>query len=164
MQNRPAIARFRPPLPATGSVVGLSVFTVGGVVAPGQTLMEIVPENKALIVQARIKPTDADDAFQGQRAQVRFSSVEDRTLPLLNGRVRTVSADSFTDEKTGLSYFTAQIEVPPPELSKMRGSLGRGQLRPGLPVEIVLPTRKRTALQYIIDPRTSQLWRSGREP
>lgn len=150
--------------PATGSVVGLSVFTVGGVVAPGQTLMEIVPENKALIVQARIKPTDADDAFQGQRAQVRFSSVEDRTLPLLNGKVRTVSADSFTDEKTGLSYFTAQIEVPASELDKVRGSLGRGQLRPGLPVEIVLPTRKRTALQYIIDPLTSQLWRSGREP
>lgn len=150
--------------PATGSVVGLSVFTVGGVVAPGQTLMEVVPENKALIIQARINPADADDAFQGQRAQVRFSSVEDRTLPLLNGRVRTVSADSFTDDKTGLSYFTAQIEVPPSELSKVRGSLGRGQLRPGLPVEIVLPTRKRTALQYIIEPLTSHLWRSMREP
>ena len=149
---------------ATGSVVGLSVFTVGGVVAPGQTLMEIVPENKALIIQARINPTDADDAFQGQRAQVRFSSVEDRTLPLLNGKVRTVSADSFTDDKTGLSYFTAQIEVPPSELSKVRGSLGRGQLRPGLPVEIVLPTRKRTALQYIVEPLTSHLWRSMREP
>ena len=95
---------------------------------------------------------------------MRFSSVEDRTLPLLNGKVRTVSADSFTDDKTGLSYFTAQIEVPPSELSKVRGSLGRGQLRPGLPVEIVLPTRKRTALQYIVEPLTSQLWRSMREP
>src|SRR5688500_10086393 len=130
---------------ATGSVVGVSVFTVGGVVAPGQTLMEIVPENKALIIRARINPADADDAYQGQRAQVRFTSVQDRTLPLLSGKVRTVSADSFTDEATGMGYFSAEIEVPPSELQKVRGSLGQGQLRPGLPVEIVLPTRKRTA-------------------
>jgi multidrug efflux pump subunit AcrA (membrane-fusion protein) len=148
---------------ATGSVVGLSIFTVGGVVAPGQTLMEIVPENKALIIRARINPADADDAYQGQRAQVRFTSVQDRTLPLLSGKVRTVSADSFTDDATGMSYFSAEIEVPPSELEKVRGSLGRGQLRPGLPVEIVLPTRKRTALQYILEPLTSHLWRSLRE-
>lgn len=148
---------------ATGSVVGLSVFTVGGVVAPGQTLMEIVPENKALIIRARINPADADDAYRGQHAQVRFSSVQDRTLPLLSGKVRTVSADSFTDEATGMSYFSAEIEVPPSELERVRGSLGRGQLRPGLPVEIVLPTRKRTALQYIIEPLTAHLWRSLRE-
>jgi multidrug efflux pump subunit AcrA (membrane-fusion protein) len=125
--------------------------------------MEIVPENKALIIQAKISPNDADDAYQGQVAQVRFSSVEDRTLPLLTGKVLNVSADSITDEKTGLSYFTAQIEVAQAELNRVRGSLGKGQLRPGLPVEIVLPTRKRTALQYIIEPLTNNLWRSMRE-
>jgi multidrug efflux pump subunit AcrA (membrane-fusion protein) len=132
-------------------------------VAPGQTLMEIVPDDKALVIRARINPADADDAFQGQRAQVRFSSVQDRTLPLLSGEVRTVSADSFTDDATGLSFFSAEIEIPLSELAKVRGSLGQGQLRPGLPVEIVLPTRKRTALQYILEPLTAHLWRSLRE-
>jgi HlyD family type I secretion membrane fusion protein len=150
--------------PASGSVVGLSVFTVGGVVAPGQTLLEIVPEDKALVIQAKIRPTDADDAFKGQRAQVRFSGVEDRTLPLLSGQVRTVSADSFTDQATGMSYFSVEIEVPPLELEKIRGLLGQGELRPGLPVEVVLPTRRRTALQYMVEPLTAHLWRAFREP
>jgi HlyD family secretion protein len=149
--------------PASGQVVGLSVFTVGGVVAPGQTLMDIVPEDKMLVVQAQVDPRGADDVFQGQPAQVRFSSVEDRTLPLLTGRVRTISADSFTDENTGRTYFTAEVEVPPTELEKVRSVLGQGKLRPGLPVEVVLAIRERTALQYILEPLYGQFWRSLRE-
>ena len=149
--------------PASGQVVGLSVFTVGGVVAPGQTLMDIVPENRMLIVQAQVDPRGADDVFAGQEAQVRFSSVEDRTLPLLKGTVRTISADSFTDENTGRTFFRAEIEVGPAELEKVRGVLGRGELRPGLPVEVVMAIRKRTALQYMLEPLTGQFWRSFRE-
>jgi HlyD family secretion protein len=149
--------------PASGQVVGLTVFTVGGVVAPGQTLMEIVPDNKNLVIQAQVSPQDADDVFQGQVAQVRFSGVHDRTLPLLTGRVRMISADSFTDEKTDRSYFRSEIEVPEAELQLVRGALGRGQLRPGLPVEVVLNVRKRTALQYLLEPLTDNFWRSLRE-
>lgn len=149
--------------PASGQVVGLSVFTVGGVVAPGQTLMEIVPDDKKLVIQAQVDPRGADDVFQGQDAQVRFSSVEDRTLPLLSGKVRTISADSFTDENSGRSYFRAEVEVSPSELDKVRGVLGQGKLRPGLPVEVVMASRKRTALQYILEPLYSQFWRSLRE-
>jgi HlyD family secretion protein len=63
-----------------------------------------------------------------------------------------ISADSFTDEKTGRSFFRAEIEVPTPELGQVRSVLGRGQLRPGLPVEVVLSVRKRTALKYLLDP------------
>jgi len=149
--------------PATGQVVGLSVFTVGGVVASGQTLMDIVPDGKSLIIQAQLRPTDADDVFQGQTAQVRFVSVHNRSLPLFKGTVSTVSADSFKDDKTGMSYFRAQIVVPESELNRVRSVLGNGELRPGLPVEIVLTVRKRTALEYIFDPLTSALWRSGHE-
>jgi HlyD family type I secretion membrane fusion protein len=149
--------------PATGQVVGLTVFTVGGVVSPGQTLMEVVPANKHLVIQAQVDPRGADDVYQGQEAQVRFTSVDDRTLPLLSGRVRTISADSFTDEKTGLSYFRAEVEVSPAELQKVSGALGRGKLRPGLPVEVVLSVRKRTALQYLLDPLNAHFWRSFRE-
>lgn len=160
---REQLQRSRVKAPATGRVVGLSVFTVGGVVSPGQTLMEIVPENKNLVIQAQVNPTDADDVFQGQEAQVRFASVNDRTLPLLTGTVRTISADSFTDENTGRTYFRAEIEVSPKQLDRVRDSLGQGELRPGLPVDVVLSVRKRTALQYILEPFTSSFWRALRE-
>jgi HlyD family secretion protein len=149
--------------PATGQVVGLQVFTVGGVVAPGQKLMDIVPDGRELIIQAQLKPTDADDVFAGQKAQVRFLSVHNRSLPLFTGTVRTVSADSFTDEKTGRSYFRTEIVVPEAELNRIRAILGQGQLRPGLPVEAVLTVRKRTALQYLLEPLTGAIWRSGHE-
>jgi HlyD family type I secretion membrane fusion protein len=149
--------------PATGQVVGLTVFTVGGVVAPGQKLMDIVPDGKELVIQAQLKPSDADDVYAGQSAQVRFVSVHNKSLPIFSGHVRTISADSFTDEKTGRSYFRAEIVVPEGELNHVRSVLGNGELRPGLPVDTVLTVRKRTALQYILEPLTSRLWRSGHE-
>ena len=154
-------ARLR--APASGQVVGLSVFTVGGVVSPGQTLMEIVPDNRNLVIQAQVSPADADDVFPRQPAQVRFTSVHDRTLPLLTGTVRTISADRLKDESSGLSYFVAEVEIPQSELDKVQGSLGRGQLRPGLPVEVVLTSRKRTALDYLLEPLTTYFWSSLRE-
>jgi HlyD family secretion protein len=140
--------------PATGRVVGLTVFTVGGVVPPGQTLMDIVPDHKTLVIQAQVSPQDADDVYPGQVAQVRFESVRDRSLPLIPGTVKTISADRFTDEKTGHAYFRAEIEVQPAELKRIQGLLGRGQLRPGLPVDAMLSVRKRSALEYILDPLT----------
>jgi len=149
--------------PATGQVVGLTVFTVGGVVAPGQTLMEIVPGDRKLVIQASVDPRGADDVYPGQEARVRFSSVDDSAVPLLSGRVRTISADSFTDEVTGRSFFRAEVEVSPAELDEVRGILGNGTLRSGLPVEVVLAVRKRTALQYMLEPLYSHFWRSFRE-
>jgi HlyD family secretion protein len=149
--------------PATGQVVGLQVFTVGGVVAPGQKLMDIVPDGKELVIQAQLSPTDADDVYRGQKAQIRFASVHNRTLPLFTGTVRTVSADSFSDEKTGRSFFRVELVVPEAELNRVRSVLGNGELRPGLPVEAVLTVRKRTALQYLLEPLTGALWRSGHE-
>ena len=101
--------------PATGQVVGLTVFTVGGVVAPGQKLMDVIPDGRELVIQAQLNPSDADDAYAGQKAQIRFTTVHNRSLPLFTGTVRTVSADSFTDEKTGRSYFRAEIVVPDSE-------------------------------------------------
>lgn len=149
--------------PATGQVVGLQVFTVGGVVAAGQKLMDIVPDGKELIIQAQLNPTDADDAYPGQRAQIRFLSIHNRELPLIDGTVRTVSADSFTDEKSGRTYFRAELVVPEKEMNRVRSVLGQGELRPGLPVEAVMKVRSRTALQYLLEPLTGALWRSGHE-
>ena len=149
--------------PATGQVVGLTVFTVGGVVSAGQKLMDVVPDGRELVIQGQLNPTDADDAYIGQPAQVRFVSVHNRSLPLFTGKVRTVSADSFTDAQTGRSYFRIAVVVPEAELNRVRSILGNGELRPGLPVETVLRVRKRTALQYLMEPLTGALWRSGRE-
>jgi HlyD family type I secretion membrane fusion protein len=160
---REQLQRARVRAPVSGQVVGLSVFTIGGVVAPGQTLMEIVPDRRMLVIQAQVAPKDADDVYVGQEAQVRFVSVHDRNLPLLTGKVRTISADSFTDEKTGRSFFRAELEVTPEQLRRVGGTLGHGQLRPGLPVEVLLNVRKRTALQYILEPLTRNLWGSLRE-
>ena len=149
--------------PASGQVVGLQVFTVGGVVAAGQKLLDIVPDGRELVIQAQLSPADADDAYRGQKAQIRFVSVHNRSLPLFSGTVRTVSADSFMDEKSGRSYFRLEIVVPEAELNRVRSVLGSGELRPGLPVEAVLAVRKRTALQYLMEPLTGAMWRSGHE-
>ena len=163
VSSREQLQQSRLRAPASGQVVGLSVFTVGGVASPGQTLMEIVPDNRNLVIQAQVSPGDADDVFHGQQAQVRFAGVHDRTLPLLTGTVRTISADRLTDEASGLSYFVAEVEIAQSELDRVRGALGQGQLRPGLPVEVVMTSRKRTALAYLLEPLTAHFWSALRE-
>jgi HlyD family type I secretion membrane fusion protein len=147
--------------PASGQVVGLTAFTVGGVVSPGQVLMEVVPDNKALVIQATVSPDDADDLSVGQDVQVRFSSLHERDLPILHAKVTKVSADSFADEKSGRRYFRTEVSVPPEDLrqiTRVRGA-ARG-LRPGLPAEVVIPLKKRTALSYLLDPLSQTFWKS----
>jgi HlyD family secretion protein len=160
---REQLERSRLRSPANGSVVGLSVFTVGGVIEAGKPAMDIVPSGRSLVIQAQVDPTDADEVVAGETAQVRFLSVHDRTLPTFRGTVRTISADSFADKKTGKSYFRAEVVVPESQLNRVRRVLGQGKLRPGLPVDVVLSVRKRTALQMIFGPMASNLWRSFRE-
>lgn len=150
--------------PASGTVVGLQVFTPGGVIAAGQRLMDIVPDSAALHVEGRLAAQDGDDVMQEQTAFVRFDSLHERALPPLEGKVTRVSADSFTDEKTGESYFTAAIEVPSSQLALIKEVRGEDfKLRAGMPVSIEIPVRRRTALQYMLEPITSAMRRAGRE-
>jgi HlyD family secretion protein len=150
--------------PATGAVVGLSVFTPGGVVAPGQKLMDVVPERTPLLIQARISPEDADDLQVGQRTLVKFSGLHERTLPNLEGRLTRLSADSFTDEKSGMSYFTGEITVPREQLNLIQGVRGADfALRAGMPVQVLIPLRRRTALDYALEPLIGSFWSSFRE-
>jgi HlyD family type I secretion membrane fusion protein len=160
---REQLERSRLRAPVSGTVVGLNVFTVGGVIEPGKPVMEIVPEGRSLVIQAQVDPSDADEVAEGETAQVRFVSVHDRTLPLLHGTVRTMSADSFQDKKSGRSYFRAEVVVPEKEMSRVRRSLGHGNLRPGLPVDVVLSVRQQTALEMLFGPLAGTLWRSFRE-
>jgi len=161
---RDQLERVRIRASATGTVVGLNVFTVGGVIAPGQKLMDIVPEKAALIIEARVSPNDADDLNPGQTAEIRFTSLHERDLPILSGQVTRLSADSFQDERTGESYYLAEIIVTPVELRAIRQVRGQNfALRAGMPVQVLVPLKKRSALQYAFEPLTQSLWRSFRE-
>ena len=157
------LARIEIRAPATGSVVGLTVFTRGGVIAPGQKLLDIVPDRAPLTIEARVAPQDGDDVHSGQPAFVRFESLHERTLPALKGVVTRMSADAFTDEKTGTSYYVAEVNVPLSELKKIEDIRGADALRAGLPVAVQIPLRKRTALQYAFEPLGGALRRSFHE-
>ena len=168
---QPRLSAIRDPLarsvvraPEGGKVVGLSVFTIGGLAAPGATLMEIVPQDRVLVIQAKVSPEDADDLVAGQETQIRFTSLHERDLPILKGVLTELSADSFVDEKSGQRYFRAEVSVPPAELERIRKVRGpRSGLQAGLPVEVLVPLRRRSALDYLLEPLLQTFWRSGRE-
>jgi type I secretion membrane fusion protein, HlyD family len=160
---RDQLARTEIRAPVSGAVVGLTVFTPGGVIEPGQKLMDIVPERAPLTIEARLATSDGDDVRRGQDAFVRFESLHERALPALKGQVTRVSADAFTDEKTGASFYTAEVTVPLSELKKIEEIRGGDVLRAGLPVVVEIPVRKRTALQYAFEPLTSSLSRAFHE-
>jgi len=150
--------------PTSGLIVGLQANTVGGVIRPGEPVMDIVPEDQDLIVEAQLRPEDADDIRVGQRSEVRITAFSGRSMPMLDGEVQRISADRFVDERSGAAYFIVQVEVSASELEELaRTSGGDIRLRPGLPAEVVVPTRKRTALQYLLEPLNQSLWRSFRQ-
>lgn len=149
--------------PASGQIVGLKVFTVGGVVAGGEKLMDIVPQQAGLTIVAQVAPNDADDLRIGQETEVRFAGLHDRSLPMVLGKVVELSADSYVDERTGQSFFRTQVNVPPEQWKKLQRPDQANRIRPGLPIDIVIPLRKRTLLDYIIEPLRQSLWRSFRE-
>ncbi|HEX3920404.1 MAG TPA: HlyD family type I secretion periplasmic adaptor subunit [Caulobacteraceae bacterium] len=150
--------------PASGQVVGLTIFTVGGVVAPGQKLMDVVPTDQPLVIEARVKPDDAGELRVGQSTEIRIPAFRDRRMPLLMGTVRKISADALVDDKSGQPYFKIEVEVPPSQLAiihQIRGA--EPGLIPGLPVEVVVPLKHRSALDYLIEPLKEMLWKSFRQ-
>lgn len=149
--------------PVSGVIVGLEANTVGGVIRPGEPVMDIVPEGQDLIVEARIRPEDADDLTPGLISEVRITAFSGRTMPMLDGAVQRISADRFTDDRTGAPYFLVRVTVAQSELEELAQRSPNMQLRPGLPAEVIVPTRKRTALQYLLEPLNQSLWRSFRE-
>jgi HlyD family secretion protein len=140
------------------------MFTVGGVVAPGQRLLDIVPTHRTLVIDGQLSPNDTDGVHVGQRAEVKIMSIQDRSLPILIGVVTRLSADSLTDPRNGQRYFTLEVMVPQAEVNRITILRGiNGGLRAGQPVQIVIPLRKRTALQYLTEPLSNAAWRSFRE-
>jgi HlyD family secretion protein len=149
---------------ATGKIMGLTVSTVGGVISPGQKVADIVPDATPLVIQAMVDIKDGNDIRSGQVAQVHFTSLHERDVPILNGRVLDVSADSFSDKETGKAFYTARIQISPDTVATLNHLMNdKDALKPGLPVEVVVPMRKRTMLQYLLEPLNQALWKTFRE-
>lgn len=145
--------------PQSGVVHQLAVHTVGGVIAPGEPVMMIVPGVDKLVVEAKVQPQDIDQIHAGQRAILRFSAFNQKTTPEIAGSVERVSADVTVDEKTGVSFYTARVEISEEELAR----LGAVTLMPGMPVETFITTGERSVASYFIKPLVDQMNRAFRE-
>lgn len=145
--------------PVTGLVVALTVHARNQVIQPGETIMEIVPTDDVLIVEAPVRPIDRDDVLVGLPADVLFTAFSYRTTPKLTGEVVYISADSMIDEKTGAAYYLTRVAVPDEEVNR----LGKHRLQPGMPAEVFIKTGARTPLNYLIKPLTDSLGRAWRE-
>ena len=145
--------------PQGGRVHELSVHTIGGVIAAGDPIMLIVPDDDKLSVEVKVKPTDVDQLHPGQTAKLRFSAFNVRTTPEINGTLSRVSADVQTDQHSGRSYYVAHIDIAEDEL----GKLGTLKVVPGMPVEAFLMTEQRKVMSYLLKPLTDQMQRALRE-
>jgi len=145
--------------PQDGMVLQSNVHTVGGVISAGDTIMQIVPQQDALAVEARVNPQDVDQLRMGQKVLLRFSAFNQRTTPELVGELVRLSPDTTTDQRTGQSYYTIRVAIPAEELAR----LDNVKLIPGMPVETFVQTGERTMLAYLVKPLHDQFMRAFRE-
>ena len=145
--------------PQDGMVEQSTVHTVGGVITAGDAIMMIVPQTDDLQVEAKVNPQDIDKLQIGQKALLRLSAFNQRTTPELNGVVSRVSPDVTTEQRTGTSYYTIRVSMPPEEVAR----LGEVKLIPGMPVEAFVQTGDRTLISYLMKPLSDQLMRAFRE-
>ena len=155
---RHVLSRTHITAPVSGAVVNLQVFTRGGVVRPGQALMDIVPAGDELVIEAQVEPIDIDVVYVGLPAQVRLTAFSQLTTPILTGTVLQVSADSLVDERTGATYYVARVglDMGQPGLEGLK-------LQPGMPAEVMIVTGARTPLDYLLKPIVTSLGRALRE-
>lgn len=134
--------------PRAGTVIGLKKHTVGGVITPGQDILDIIPSGDKLIIEAMVDPLDIDSVRPGLIAKIRLSAYKQRNTPLIEGLVTQVSADVFEEQATKRQYYKARIVLDKAELKRLR----HVKLYPGMPVQVMIITEKRTAFQYFITP------------
>jgi HlyD family type I secretion membrane fusion protein len=158
--SKDASDRQRIAAPIAGEVVGLRVFSPGAVVGPREVLMEIVPEDKTLVVEARIRPEDITHVRAGSQAEVRLTAYQTRTTPLVAGNVNYVSADRMVDPQSGAPYYVVNVDVSAGALA----DAGNLRMQAGMPAEVYIRTDSRTTFDYILAPVTSYLRRGMREP
>jgi HlyD family type I secretion membrane fusion protein len=144
--------------PLDGTIVGLQIHTPGGVIGPGEPLMDLVPSGAGMIIESQVDPNDIDVVHAGLSAQVRLTAFNQRNLTPLEGKVLTVSADRLTDERTGAPYFLARV-ILVENISKDIAV----SLYPGMQAEVMIVTGERTMLDYIFRPLLRSLGRAFRE-
>jgi HlyD family type I secretion membrane fusion protein len=146
--------------PIAGEVVGLKVFTPGAVVGPRDVLMEVVPDEKTLIIEARIRPEDVNHVRAGSPADVRLTAYKQRSTPLVQGRVNYVSGDRMTEGPNTPPFYVVHVDVPAAALAQA----GNLRMVAGMPAEVYIRTDTRTAADYLLAPVTNFLRRGMREP
>lgn len=134
--------------PIDGIVVGLNVHTVGGVIQPGFHIMDVVPRNEPMVVEAQVAPQLIDKVHPGLPVELSFPAFSHTKTPNVPGVVDTVSADRLVDERTNMPYYLVQVKVT----DKGLVMLGQNQIRPGMPASVVVKTGERTMLNYLIKP------------
>ena len=145
--------------PQDGVLQQSIAYTIGGVVKPGETIMQVVPDDDSLAVEARIVPSDIDKLWVGQSASLRFSAFNTRTTPQIDGVVERTSPDIATDQRTGASYYTVRIRTTAAEVAR----LGEVKLVPGMPVESFIKTEDRSVISYLVKPLQDQITRAFRQ-
>ena len=145
--------------PQNGIVQQLTVHTVGGVVAAGDSIMLIVPDADTLMVEVKIAPQDIDQLYMGQLATLRFTAFNMRTIPEIKGSINFISADITQDQRTGVNYYVARVTLSSSEV----GRLGDVKLIPGMPVIAFIKTSERTMLSYLTKPLMDQVDRAFKE-
>ncbi|HUY04185.1 MAG TPA: HlyD family type I secretion periplasmic adaptor subunit [Rhodocyclaceae bacterium] len=145
--------------PEDGQVVGLVEQTVGGVIGPGQKLMDIVPQDEPLILEARVPPQMIDRIHKGLIADVRFSAFANSPALVVQGKVISISSDVITDPRTGIPFYLGQIAITPEGVKQ----LGNHEMQPGMPVQVVFKTGERTVLTYLLHPFLQRLAASMKE-
>lgn len=145
--------------PAAGQVVALSAQSVGGVIAPGQKVLDVVPANESLLLETRVQPHLIDSVHAGMPVDVRFSSFAHSPQLVVQGKLASVSGDLLTDPQNGAGYYLARVAVTPEGLKK----LGKRQMQPGMPVEVVFRTGERSLLTYLLHPLTKRIAASMNE-
>ena len=153
------LARTNILAPISGVVVGLKIHTTGGVIAPGEPLLDIVPSQENLIIEAKVDPKDRDTVRTGQNAEIRFTAFNQRNTVPVPGKVIHISADRFVDKSTNSSYYNTTIELTESPEKILNGAT----IFPGMQAEVIILTGTRTALSYLLDPITQSFNRSFRE-
>ncbi len=146
--------------PIVGKVVELRATTVGGIVRPGEPILDIMPSSAELVIDARVGPGDIKDVRPHLAARVVLTSYPQRNLPIIHGAVREVSADRLVDEHTGQPYFLAQIAVDHDEIANLQGDVA---LLSGMPAEVMIVTGESTFLDYLLRPLYDAFRRAFRE-
>lgn len=153
------IARLDVRAPVAGIVLGLAVTTPRAVVRPADPLLFIIPQDRPLVIEAQIQPIHIDEVRVGQVVRLVFPAFSSRTTPELFGRVSKLSADAFSDQKTGATYYRAEIVLEAEDMVKLAGQ----ELLPGMPVEAFIKTSDRTPMAYLLKPFTDYFQKAFRE-